>query len=120
MEVLLVGAGVIGTVYGAQLAADGHVVSVLAHGPRAAEVARGGLAATDVTTGKRTAAGVRVADDAGGTPYDLVLISVRADQIGSAAGSLHGLAGTPALLFFGNNPRGHRAFDWDGSRTCSA
>lgn len=31
MKILVVGAGVIGTVYGAHLAAAGHTVSVLAH-----------------------------------------------------------------------------------------
>ena len=34
MNVLIVGAGVIGTVYGAQLGSVGHGISVLAHGDR--------------------------------------------------------------------------------------
>jgi 2-polyprenyl-6-methoxyphenol hydroxylase-like FAD-dependent oxidoreductase len=34
MRVLIAGAGVIGTVYGAHLGAAGHVVNVLAHPPR--------------------------------------------------------------------------------------
>jgi len=34
---LIVGAGVIGTVYGAHAATAGHQVSVLSHGPRAGE-----------------------------------------------------------------------------------
>jgi 2-dehydropantoate 2-reductase len=109
MKVLLVGAGVIGTVYGAHLAADGHQVSVLAHGARTAEVARDGLAATDLATGVRTTAPVQVLDQPGTAVFDLVLISVRADQLAVAAASLRGLAGSPALLFFGNNPAGHAA-----------
>ena len=40
MKMLIVGAGVIGTVYGAHLVAAGHKVSVLSHGPRTDEVAR--------------------------------------------------------------------------------
>ena len=48
MRVLVIGAGVIGTVYGAQLAAAGHPVSVLRHGRRTDEVARLGLVARDV------------------------------------------------------------------------
>ena len=36
MRVLIVGAGVIGTVYGAHLGAAGHAVSVLRHPPRTA------------------------------------------------------------------------------------
>lgn len=39
VDVLVIGAAVIGTVYGAQLAAHGHAVSVLAHGTRTGEVA---------------------------------------------------------------------------------
>ena len=39
MKVLIVGAGVIGTVYGAHLAAAGNTVSVLSHGVRTEEVA---------------------------------------------------------------------------------
>jgi 2-polyprenyl-6-methoxyphenol hydroxylase-like FAD-dependent oxidoreductase len=72
MRVLLVGAGVIGTVYGSHLAADGHQVSVLGHGPRTGEVARDGLAATDLDTGARTAAPVCVLDHAGAASCDLV------------------------------------------------
>jgi 2-dehydropantoate 2-reductase len=106
MKVLLVGAGVIGTVYGSHLAADGHLVSVLAHGARTDEVARGGLVSTDLATGVRTEAPARVLDQAIGVSCDLVLISVRADQLGSVGGALHGLAGQPVLLFFGNNPSG--------------
>ena len=34
MKVLIVGAGVVGTVYGAHLAAAGSTVQVLSHGPR--------------------------------------------------------------------------------------
>jgi 2-dehydropantoate 2-reductase len=113
MKVLLVGAGVIGTVYGSQLAADGHLVSVLAHGRRTEQVARCGLAATDVTTAVRTVAPADVVDDAGGTAYDLVLLSVRADQLGPAVGPLRGLPGMPVLLFFGNNPYGRAGLPGD-------
>ncbi len=109
MEVLLAGAGVIGTVYGSQLAAAGHLVSVLAHGRRTGQVVGTGLVAIDAATGTRTATPVRVVDGSDRTRYDLVLIGVRADQIGSVTGPLRGLPGTPSLLFFGNNPAGRAA-----------
>ena len=51
MKVLIVGAGVVGTVYGAHLAAAGSTVEVFSHGPRTDEVAAGGLRARDVTGG---------------------------------------------------------------------
>ena len=40
MKMLIVGAGVIGTVYGAHVAAAGSKVSVLSHEPRTGEVLR--------------------------------------------------------------------------------
>ena len=50
---LIVGAGVIGTVYGAHIAAAGNQVSVLSHGRRTGEVAGAGLRARDVLGGGR-------------------------------------------------------------------
>ena len=43
MNILVVGAGVIGTVYGAHLGAANHRISVLAHGERTAAIAVRGL-----------------------------------------------------------------------------
>ena len=43
MKVLIVGAGVIGTAYGAQLGAAGHDLFALAHGGRTDDVAINGL-----------------------------------------------------------------------------
>lgn len=54
MRILIVGAGVIGTVYGAHLAAAGHAVSVLSHPPRTTRLATGGLLAVDALSGSRT------------------------------------------------------------------
>lgn len=108
MRVLIVGAGVIGTVYGAQLGAAGHAVSVLSHPPRTDNVAARGLAARDVLTGSRAETGVRVVPDAAGS-YDLVLAAVRSDQLALACAQLTTLTGAPAVLFFGNNPGGRSA-----------
>lgn len=60
MHVLVVGSGVIGTVYGAVLASSGATVDVLDHGPRTAEVAARGLRAYDVACGSSLEAAVRV------------------------------------------------------------
>jgi ketopantoate reductase len=69
MNMLIVGAGVIGTVYGAHVAATGSKVSVLSHGPRTSEVAATGLSARDVRGGRRVDAEADVVPDAGGD-YD--------------------------------------------------
>ena len=112
MKVLIVGAGVIGTVYGAHVAAAGHQVSVLSHGPRTGEVATGGMRARDVLGGGRVAVATDVVPDASGD-YDVVLVAVRRDQLASACGELAVLAAKPAVVFFGNNPAGLAAIPGD-------
>lgn len=99
----------IGTVYGAHLGAAGYDVSVLRHPPRSDEIAARGLAARDVFDGTRVESGVKVVPDAAAGRYDLVLVTVRADQLVPACVRLTGLVGAPTVLFFGNNPRGRSA-----------
>jgi len=112
MKTLIVGAGVIGTVYGAHLAAAGHEVCVLSHGLRSDEVAAGGLSAHDVLDGRRVEAEAAVVLDASGS-YDIVLVAVRRDQLASACARLAVLAGKPAIVFFGNNPAGRLGITGD-------
>ncbi len=87
MKMLVVGAGVIGTVYGAHIAAAGSKVSVLSHGPRTSEVAAAGLSARDVLSGGRVDTEADVVPDASGD-YDLVLVAVRRDQLSAACAGL--------------------------------
>jgi len=108
VKVRIVGAGVIGTVYGAHLAAAGNETSVLSYRPRTDEVASRGLSAHDVLDGSRVEAKASVVPDAGGG-YDIVLVAVRRDQLVSACAGLAALAGNPAVVFFGNNPAGRAA-----------
>ena len=112
MKMLIVGAGVIGTVYGAHLAAAGNQVSVLSHGRRTEDVAAGGLCAHDVLGGGRVDVEAEVVPDASGD-YDVVLVAVRRDQLASACAELAVLAGKPAVVFFGNNPSGRTAIPGD-------
>jgi 2-dehydropantoate 2-reductase len=105
VNILVVGAGVIGTVYGAHLAAAGNKVSVLAHGRRTAEVAAGGLRARDALRAGEIRSAVAVVPDARGE-YDIVLVAVRRDQLAAACAGLAALDGTPAVVFLGNNPAG--------------
>src|SRR5580693_3372932 len=112
MKMLIVGAGVIGTVYGAHIAAAGNQVSVLSHGRRTDEVAARGLCARDVLGGGRVGVEAEVVPDADGD-YDVVLVAVRCDQLASACAGLAVLAGKPAVVFFGNNPSGRAAIASD-------
>jgi 2-dehydropantoate 2-reductase len=112
VKMLIVGAGVIGTVYGAHIAAAGNKVSVLSHPPRTDEVAAGGVRARDVLDGSHVDAEADVVPDAAGD-YDVALVAVRRDQLASACTGLAGLAGKPAVVFFGNNPAGRPAIPAD-------
>ncbi len=112
MRILIIGAGVIGTVYGAQLGAAGHTISVLSHPPRTDGIAARGLAARDVLTGSQAETRGRVVLDAAGS-HDLVLAAVRSDQLGRACAQLTALTGAPTVLFFGNNPGGRSAIPAD-------
>ena len=112
MKMLVVGAGVIGTVYGAHMAAAGSKVSVLSHGPRTSYVAAEGLSTRDVLGEARVDAEADVVPDASGD-YDVVLVAVRRDQLASACAGLAVLAGKPAVVFFGNNPAGRAAIPGD-------
>ena len=112
MKTLIVGAGVVGTVYGAHIAAAGNQVSVLSHGPRTGDVAAGGMCAHDVLDGGRIDVETTVVPDARGD-YDVVLVAVRRDQLASACAELAVLAGKPAVVFFGNNPAGRAAIPGD-------
>lgn len=107
MQILVIGAGVIGTVYGAQLGAAGHTVSVLGHGARTDDVARDGLRARDALSGVATDVPVAVLDRPDAATFDLVLIALRRDHLLSATVQLTRLRGAPLVLFFGNNPAGH-------------
>jgi 2-dehydropantoate 2-reductase len=103
MKILLIGAGVIGTVYGANLAVAGDTVTVLAHGERTAEVAKIGLRARDVAGGGVTAVSVDVVSEPRTDAYDLVLVAVTRDQVSAVCASLTTLAGGPTILLLGNS-----------------
>jgi 2-dehydropantoate 2-reductase len=107
VNVLIVGSGVIGTVYGAHLGAAGHTISVLEHGDRTDVVAEHGLSARDVSSGVETSAPVTVVFSAGVPDLDVVLVALRRDHLHSAAGALSEIPPSALVLFMGNNLAGH-------------
>jgi len=113
MKVLIIGAGVIGTVYGAHLGAAGHAVSVLAHGERTAEVGRDGLRARDVLADVLTESPAAVVDRADAEAFDLVLVALRRDHLPMVSAQLAMLSEHPVALFFGNNPDGRAGLPAD-------
>lgn len=103
---LVVGAGVVGTVYGAQLAAAGHSVAVLAHGRRTEHLDVRALVVRDAISGAQLSSPVTVVPDASNVSYDLVVVAVRYDQLMLVPPVLAALSGQPTVLYFGNNPGG--------------
>ena len=106
VKVLVIGAGVIGTVYGAELGEAGNAVSVVAHGSRTEAIARSGLSSHEVLTGATAHSAAAVVADLGEDVFDVVLVSVRRDDLASVAAQLRQLRGRPLVVFFGNNPQG--------------
>ncbi len=99
----------IGSVYGAQLAAAGHSVSVLDHHAKRQQLSTDRLTIRDAKTGHEVSSPVTVVDNPTNETYDLILIAVRSDQLPSACSTVARVSGEPALLFFGNNPSGRSA-----------
>ena len=108
MHVLLIGSGVVGSVYGSQLVAAGHRLSVLVR-PKDADSGRRVLTVCDIEDGTHQRVEFEPVSSVGFQEYDLVLVAVRADQLGSSFATLSQLSGEPHVVFFGNNPDGHAA-----------
>jgi 2-polyprenyl-6-methoxyphenol hydroxylase-like FAD-dependent oxidoreductase len=81
--VLIVGAGVIGSVYARRLVAAGHAVTLCARADRLAELKESGLVLVDAHSGQRVCHEVAVVGptDAAGLRCDLALVAVRRDQM---------------------------------------
>jgi 2-dehydropantoate 2-reductase len=107
VKILIFGAGVIGTFYGAKLAVAGHNVTVVARGERFTAISRYGLTLEDIVDHRRWSAQVDVvrrispADE-----FDLALIAVRRDQLATGLPELVSSIGISTLLFMLNNATG--------------
>ena len=81
LRILVIGAGVIGSVYAARLQAAGHPVTLLARGKHAADLRARGLLLEDASTGQATTSHVRIVESlAPDDVYDLALACVRLDR----------------------------------------
>ncbi len=103
MRVLVLGAGVIGSVYAGKLLQAGHEVVVLARGHRLLELQAHGLVLHNAESGDRTVLPVPlVSEVAVGDRYDLVLVPVRSEQVASTLPILVAMTDGSDVLFFGN------------------
>ncbi|NLG50509.1 MAG: ketopantoate reductase family protein [Chloroflexi bacterium] len=111
VRVLVVGAGVVGSTYAAQLARRGVNVTLLARGERLQALLRRGLIVEDMLTGCKKQSSVEVISalppDA---DYDLAIVAVRYGQTAEALEAIRGLADTTPILMLQNNPEGIDAF----------
>jgi len=113
MDVLLIGSGVIGSIYAGQVSLAGHRLWVLAYGDRERELAKRGIRLRNADTGVTETAKVELAQTANERRYDLVIVAVQAAQLASTFPALRKLQGAPHIIFFGNNPEGHAAIPGD-------
>ena len=110
MRVVVIGAGVLGSLYGARLAAAGHFVTVVARGSRLTDLQRGPIVISNDEDGVIATATVEVVpnlmpDD----DYDLALVVVRAEQIDNLLPELAANRGVKTFLFMHNRAAGSLA-----------
>jgi 2-dehydropantoate 2-reductase len=103
MRILVLGAGVIGSVYAGKLQQAGHDVVLLARGRRLSDLQTHGLVLEEAQSGQRTVQATQAvrepdADD----HFDLVLVPVRSEQLASTLPVLTGMSDGSDVLFFGN------------------
>ena len=134
MKVLVYGAGVIGTLYGAKLANAGHKVTVVARGQRFADICQYGLVLEDIVHRRRWTAQVKAVErlspddeersrldhgaprpavkrrggvgDQQAHPY-ATLHAEQSHGLGRACGGLGSRSSDPRLSRGGRNARGH-------------
>lgn len=107
MNILVFGAGVIGTVYASKLRQAGNSVTVLARGARLDDVRRHGLVLENVVDGARSECRVEVTEGLSPSDrYNLILVAVRRDQLDASMASLAANSRVPTILFLLNNPLG--------------
>jgi 2-dehydropantoate 2-reductase len=108
MSILFVGAGVIGSIYAAKMAHAGHDITVLARGKRLENIRQPGIVLKNDTSGQRMVMRVKTRETLGGEEaYDLIIVAVRSDQVGSILPVLAADKKSPAILFMVNNPMGY-------------
>ncbi len=107
MDILVIGAGVVGSQYAARLRQAGHMVSLLARGQRAAELRQHGIVLEAVNTGQVETVHVMVTEHLDAEErYEWVIVALRSNQLESLLPALAAHPGTPNILFIGNNPAG--------------
>jgi 2-dehydropantoate 2-reductase len=107
MNVLVIGAGVLGSLYAACLSRSGNAVTLLARGERLKQLREHGLVVENYDTGEGFKAPVDLIETlAVDEAYDLVLVLVRKNQVDALLPLLAVNHATPNILFMVNNAEG--------------
>jgi 2-dehydropantoate 2-reductase len=103
MRILVLGAGVIGSVYAGKLLQAGHHVVLLARGTRLTDLWTSGLVLENSESKQRLQVPIPVVDSPRADQrYDLVLVAVRAEQLAGTLPVLLGMNDGSDVLLFGN------------------
>lgn len=107
MRILIIGAGVLGSVYAARLLESGQQVTLMARGARLEELRKNGLVLEDAATGRRMVWRIRTIEKLDpDSHYDLAIVLVRRNQVGELMPILAANRQIPNFLFMFNNISG--------------
>jgi 2-dehydropantoate 2-reductase len=107
MNILVYGAGVLGSLYAARLQESGCNVSILARGQRLTDIREHGIVLEDARTGRRTTTHVNVVEQLSpDDTYDLVVVLMRKQQVSVILPLLAANKHIPTILFMVNNAAG--------------
>lgn len=105
MKILVYGAGVIGCIYSAKLFNAGADITLLARGERYEHLKQNGLLINNVLSGKQIQCKVPLTEDLSSTDfYDLIIVTVRLDQLDSVKTKLEQNTSCRTIMFMLNNP----------------
>lgn len=105
MKILIYGAGVIGNIYAARLHEAGCDVTLLARNKRYEDLKQNGIIIKNILTGKQSKTHVPLTRELASTDfYDLIMVTVRLDQIDTVIPVLKANTFCPLVMFMFNNP----------------
>ena len=110
MNILVYGAGVLGSLYAARLEESGQHVSLLARGQRLQDIHEHGIVLEDVLTGQTTTTHVNVVEQLGPEDrYDFAVVVMGKHQVAAILPRLSANKQIPSVLFLHNNAAGPQA-----------
>lgn len=107
IKIMVLGAGVQGTLYGVRLAREGHDVTLIAHAARAAELRQRGAIIEDALSGRTETARLAIEEHLVPTAEAAVcLVTVRREQIQEVLSDLAAATAISRIVFMVNHANG--------------